>query len=65
MLISAVRELNGMRCFKIKALLSLLRVPQAKEGQPLWPQKTDLLNLTYEERKLNDYDSDTKDMGGT
>ena len=63
MLISAVRELTGMRCFKIGALLSLLHLPQAKEGQPLWPQKKDLLNLTYEERKLNDYDPDTKDMG--
>ena len=63
MLISAVRELNAMRCFKIKSLLSLLNVPQPKEGQPLWPQQKDLLNLTYTERKLNDYDPNTKDMG--
>jgi hypothetical protein len=63
MLISAVRELNAMRSFKIKSLLSLLNVPSPKEGQPLWPQQKDLLNMTYTERKLNDYDPDTKDMG--
>jgi len=62
-LISAIRELNGMRSFRIKSLLSLLNVPQLKEGQPLWPQQKDLLNLTYTERKLNDYDPDTKNMG--
>ena len=55
-LISAVRQLNGMRCFKLKALLSLLNLPQPKEGDPLWPQNKDLLNLNYEERKLTDYD---------
>jgi len=65
MLISAVRELNGMRCFKISGLLSLLNIPQAKAAQPLWPQNKNLLNLNYEERKLNDYDPDTKDLGGT
>jgi transposase len=63
MLISAVRELNAMRSFRIKSLLSLLNVPSPKEGQPLWPQQKDLLNMTYTERKLNDYDPDTKDMG--
>lgn len=65
MLISAVRELNAMRTFKIKALLSLLNVPSLKEGSPLWPQQKDLLTLTYKERNLNVYDPDTKDMDGT
>jgi len=65
MLISAVRELNAMRAFKIRALLSLLNVPSPKEGSPLWPQQKDLLTLTYTERKLNSYDPDTKDMDGT
>ena len=65
MIISAVRELNAMRTFKIKALLSLLNVQSPKEGAPLWPQQKDLLTLTYTERKLNAYDPDTKDMGGT
>lgn len=56
MLISAVRELNGMNCFKIKALLSLLNLPSIQEGQALWPKNQQLLNLSYQERKLNDYD---------
>lgn len=56
MLISCVRELNNMKCFKLKALLSLLRLPQPKENEPIWPQDTNLLNLNYEERSLKDYD---------
>lgn len=55
-LVSAVRQLNSMRCFKVKALLSLLNLPQSKDSDPLWPQNKDLLNLNYEERKLTDYD---------
>lgn len=62
MLISAVRELNTMKCFKIKALRSLLHLPEPKEGDLLWPQNTQLLNLTYEERSLKDYDPDSENM---
>ena len=62
MLISAIRELNSMKCFKIKALRSLLSLPEPKEGDPLWPQNINLLNLTYEERSLNDYDPNTENM---
>ena len=62
MLISAVRELNGLACFKIKALRSLLQLPQPKEHEPLWPRNQKLLNLTYQERSLNDYDPDKPDM---
>ena len=63
MLISAIRELNTLSCFKIKALLSLLNLPEDKDPQALWPQNQQLLNLTYEERKLDDYDPDSPDMG--
>ena len=62
MLISAVRELNELSCFKIKALMSLLNLPEEREPQALWPQNQQLLNLTYEERRLNDYDPDSPDM---
>ena len=55
-LASAVRELNGMGAFKIKALRSLLNLPGAKEGNPLWPADPGLLNLSYEPRSLEDYD---------
>ena len=63
MLISAVKELNTLSCFKIKALRSLLQMPEPKEHEPLWPQNQNLLNLTYEERSLNDYDPDKSDLG--
>jgi hypothetical protein len=56
MLISAVRELNALACFKIKGLRSLLHLPEPQEGHPLWPQNAQLLKLNYEERSLNDYD---------
>lgn len=61
-LFSAVRELNTLACFKIKALTSLLNLPEPKEHQPLWPQNQQLLNLTYEERRLDDYDPNSEDM---
>ena len=63
MLISAVRELNVLACFKIKALRSLLNLPEPKESTLLWPQNQNLLNLTYEERSLKDYDPDKTDLG--
>ena len=56
MLISCARELNNMKCFKLKALLSLLNLPQSKENNPIWPQNTGLLDLNYKERSLDDYD---------
>jgi transposase len=62
MLVSAVRELNALACFKIKALLSWLHLPEPEEPKALWPKDQRLLNLTYEERRLNDYDPDSPDM---
>lgn len=56
MLISAVRELTHLRCFRLKALRSLLNLPEPKQADPLWPQNRHLLNLNYEERRLEDYD---------
>lgn len=63
--ISAVRELNALACFKVKALRSLLSLPEDREPAPLWPQNQNLLNLTYEERSLKDYDPDKTDLGTT
>jgi len=59
MLISCARELNNMKCFKLKALLSLLKLPQPRENERIWPKDTNLLNLNYEERNLDDYDNIT------
>lgn len=55
-LVSAVEELNGIGSFKIKALRSLLNLPSPKEGDPLWPANLNLLNLSYTQRSLKDYD---------
>ena len=57
MLISAVTQLNTMRSFKLKALLSLLNLPVPHQPDPLWPQNTGLLGLNYKERSLDDYDT--------
>jgi transposase len=62
MVLSAVRELNGMKCFKIKALISLLNLPSRQEPPAVWPKNQDLLNLNYEERNLTDYDPDTGNL---
>ena len=63
MLVSAVRELNSLSCFKIKALLSRLHLPEPEDPKTLWPKDQRLLNLTYEERRLDDYDPDSPNMG--
>jgi hypothetical protein len=55
-LISAILELTGTGTFKIKALRSLLNLPNPQEGDPLWPTNPQLLNLTYEPRSLKNYD---------
>lgn len=62
MLVSAIRELNSLSCFKIKALLSRLRLPEPEEPKALWPKNQQILNLTYEERSLDDYDPNSSDM---
>ena len=51
-----------MRCFKIKALISLLNLPSRQEPPAVWPKNQDLLNLNYEERNLTDYDPDTGNL---
>ncbi len=63
MLVSAIKELNALSCFKIKALMSLLNLPESQEPEALWPKDGRLLNLTYEERRLDSYDPDSPDMG--
>jgi len=55
-LASAVRELNGMGAFKIKALLSLLNLPSPKQDAAVWPVDANLLKMTYTPRSLKDYD---------
>lgn len=56
MLISCLTQLNTMRSFKLKALFSLLNLPEPKETEHIWPKDIKLLNLNYRERSLKDYD---------
>lgn len=56
LLVSAVGELNRLKCFKAKALKSLLGLPSPREEETVLPQDPKLLNLKYDERSLKDYD---------
>jgi len=56
MLLSAVREANRMRIFKLRYVQSLLQVPQPQPPNPLYPQQSKLLEIDYERRNLKDYD---------
>lgn len=62
MVLSAVRELNAMKCTKVKALCSLLSVPTIEAPPAVWPKDQNLLNLSYEQRELTDYDPDPGDL---
>jgi len=56
MLLSAVRETNRIKTFKIRYVQSLLQVPQPQPPNPLFPQESKLLNIDDERRSLKDYD---------
>ena len=55
-LLSAVREANALKVFKIKYIHSLLERSGAKEPPTVRPQDERLLEITYEARQLDDYD---------
>jgi len=55
-LLSAVREANSLQVHKIKYVHSLLESSGAKEPPTVRPQDERLLELTYENRNLDDYD---------
>lgn len=56
MLLSAVREANRIRTFKIRYVQSLLQLPQPQPPNPVFPQESKLLEIDYERRNLKDYD---------
>jgi len=62
MVASGVRELNGMKCYKVKALASLLNVPASEAPPAVWPKDQNLLTLNYKQRSLTDYDPDPGDL---
>jgi hypothetical protein len=55
-LLSAVREANALKVYKIKYIHSLLERSGAKEPPTVRPQDERLLEITYEARQLDDYD---------
>jgi len=55
-LLSAVREANSLRVYKIKYIHSLLESAGIKEPPTVRPQDERLLEISYENRNLDDYD---------
>jgi hypothetical protein len=55
-LLSAVREANSLKVYKIKYVHSLLERCGAQEPPTVRPQDERLLEIAYEARRLDDYD---------
>lgn len=55
-LIDCINKACSIKAFKIKTVFSLLHLPTEKEPNPVYPKDTNILNITYEERRLEDYD---------
>lgn len=60
--LSALRELHEMKTYKTTALRSLLELPSERGASPVWPKDTRLLGLHYEQRRLDAYDPDRRDL---
>lgn len=56
MLLSAIRQANDLGISKVKYLKGLLQFPEDKQDNPVYPQDTKLLEITYEGRELRYYD---------
>lgn len=55
-LLSAIRQANDLGIAKVKYLMSLLHLPADAKDNPVYPQNTKLLEITYEGRQLDSYD---------
>jgi transposase len=55
--LSAIREANGLKIYKVKYLQSLLQPSHHRPDQPVHPQNHQLLTITYAGRSLKDYDN--------
>jgi transposase len=55
--LSAVREANGLKVYKVKYLQSLLQPRQGRPEHSVHPQNPQLLTITYSGRSLKDYDN--------
>lgn len=56
MLLSALREANQGGICRIKHLVHLINLPHKEKDNPVYPQDGRLLNISYEERDLAEYD---------
>lgn len=56
MLLSALREANAGGICRIKHLVHLLNLPHKKKDNPVYPQNERLLDISYQERDLAEYD---------
>jgi hypothetical protein len=55
LLLSAVREANSLHSARLSFIESLL-LPRGREDAAVYPQHAHLLDITYPERELTDYD---------
>ncbi len=55
MLLSAVREANTLRVYKLRYIESLLG-PRGPQEAAVYPQNASLLDISYQRRELSDYD---------
>lgn len=56
MLLSAIREANGLNVYKLKYIESILTARPVKEESPVYPQNASLLDISYRKRELTEYD---------
>ncbi len=56
MLLSAIREANQNGICRVKHLVHLLNLPQKAQDNPVYPQDGRLLDISYQERDLSEYD---------
>jgi hypothetical protein len=54
--LSAIREANHLKTFKLKYVQSLLQSPRCQPDPLIQPQDSKLLTITYTRRSLHDYD---------
>ncbi len=55
-LIWAVKKACSVSAYKLKSVISSLDLPKEKENNAVYPKDTNILNIKYEERRLEDYD---------
>jgi hypothetical protein len=56
MFLSAMREANALKIYKVRYIQSLLEPSGSRQDHPVHPQDPQLLNITYPGRSLKDYD---------